>query len=167
MKKKLLLTILFIGAVLLTGCSKNKSKVSIDEFYKKASSEEIQLHDYTSSYGYAKKAYETESKEYDVLFAEGNNKTDIHGIFFDEARNIYRKLGIDSNTTTEEPIAGELTTTAAYKKNINGGSGWETLEIITQDKYYYLAYVDDTYLYMEGNIDQKDKLIKLKDSINY
>ena len=91
----------------------------------------------------------------------------ILGIFFDEARNIYRKLGIDSNTTTEEVIAGELTTTAAYKKNINGGSGWETLEIITQDKYYYLAYVDDTYLYMEGNIDQKDKLIKLKDSINY
>lgn len=167
MKKIGLLTILFISVLLLSGCGNTKTKVSMDDFYKEASKLDIKLYDYTSSYGYANKAYQTESSDYQILFIDGKNRKDIHGIFFDEVGNVYSKAGLKEETTTDDPMAGELTTKPAVEKKVNGGSGWESVEVTTSNKYYYLIYVDNTYLYMEGNADNKDLLIKLKDSIKY
>ena len=165
MKRYSLLTILIVCVLIITGCNKTKTKVSIDEFYKQASKLDIHMKDYSQSYGYANKAYQTESDEYKILFVDGKNKQDIHGIFFDEVKNIYAKAGL-KNTTTEDPEAGVLTTSPVDRK-VDGGSGWESLELTKDDKYYYIIYVDNTYLYMEGNMDNKDLLIKLKDSIKY
>lgn len=166
MKKYKLLTIILIGIIILSGCSKNKKAVSGDDFNKKASEQNVSLTDVSSYYGIADKAYQTvgNSDDYKVLFVEGSKQSDIINMFLDEGVNIYSKAGIKDQYDSVEP--GELTTQTP-RKYVVKGKNWQSLEVITDSRYYYLVYVDKTLLHVEGSIEYKDLLTKLKNSVNY
>ena len=78
-------------------------------------------------------------------------------MFIDEAKNVYAKAGIDEDSDSNKKIT----------KTTASGKNWSSVEITNEYSYYYLAYIDNTILYLEGNIDQKDLLIKVKDAIKY
>ena len=165
MKRFRLLTVLFIGIILLSGCSKNKKEITAEEFYNKSTELGYSFIDVSSLYGLANKAYQT-NKDADIkiLFIYGKTETDMFNMFIDEAKNVYSKAGIQDEYPTVE--AGK-TTTQAPKKYVNKGNGWETVEVQTSDRYYYLAYVGKTYFEVEGNISDKDNIKKLIDTIKY
>jgi hypothetical protein len=166
MKKFKLLTILFIGIIFLTGCSKKKTSISADEFFNNADKQGIVVTDVTSLYGLAKKAYQTQPNDgkYKIIFIEGESLNDMQYMFFDEGKNIYEKAGIQDEYETKE--VGQLTTKAPTKYIYNG-KNWESLEVITDNNYYYLSFIDNTLLYMESDTENRDKMEKLKDTIKY
>lgn len=161
MKKIKLLTILFITIIFFTGCSKNKTAITGEEFLTKASDLGFSLSDVTTSYGFSNKAYQTERDEYSILFIEGKKLSDITGMFVDEINNIY----------SESEMVGTLTSENSTTKKIDRvpseGKNWKALEVNSGGYYYYVIYVDNTLLYLKGNSSHKDSLIKLKDAIKY
>ena len=166
MKRFKLLTILFIGIVILSGCSKTKKSITAQEFYEAADKQGIVVQDLSQHYGIAKKAYQSENNDnkYSILFIEGNSINEMQNMFYDEAKNIYAKAGIKDQYDSQE--AGKLTTKAP-KKYVLSGKNWESLEVTTDNKYYYLIFIDETLLYMESDNDNKDLVNKLKDTIKY
>ena len=84
-------------------------------------------------------------------------------MFIDEAKNVYSKAGVLDETNDDTTNA----TQNKYTKKTAAGKNWSSVEITTDIKYYYLIYVNNTLLYMEGNLDKKDTLVKIKDAINY
>ena len=166
MKRFKLLTILFLGIIILSGCSTTKKSISAQDFYNAADKEGIVVSNASSVYGLAKKAYQSavNDNRYTILFIEGDSISDMQNMFLDEASNIYNKTGLNKEAETVEP--GTLTTKAA-KKSIGDGKNWQSLEVTTDDRYYYVSYVDKTLLYIESDTSNKDKLIKIKDTIKY
>lgn len=166
MKRLKLLTILFIGIIILTGCSKAKKSITAVDFYNTADKAGLVLQDASNVYGLAKKAYQSTINDYQytIFFIEGNSISDMQNMFLDEAANIYSKTGLDKETETVEP--GTLTTKGA-KKSTGSGKNWKSLEVSTEDRYYYVTFIDNTLLYIESNNTNKDKLISIKDTIKY
>ena len=166
MKRFKLLTILLMSIIIFTGCSKTKKTITSNEFYETISKNGIVVSDVTQIYGSAEKAYQSQpnDNQYSILFIEGKSIGEIKDMFLDEGNNIYQKAGISDEAKTVE--AGSLTTKAP-NKNILSGKNWQSLEVTTESNYYYLIFVDNTLLYIESNLDNKDKLVKIKDTIHY
>lgn len=162
MKKIRLLLIICFGLLIITGCNYKKTSITGTEFSKQVGSIVV-LNNYSTSYGIAKQAYQTDNTEYKVLFIEGNTSSDIKGMFIDEAKNIYAKAGIVDETNSTD----DNSTSSKYTKRTASGKNWSSVEITTDIKYYYLEYVDNTLLLLEANIDKKDIMLKVKDTINY
>jgi PBP1b-binding outer membrane lipoprotein LpoB len=166
MKRFKLLTILFIGIIILTGCSKTKKAATAQEFYDVADKNGIVVQDVSQLYGLADKAYQSSpnDNQYKLLFIQGKSMSDMQNMFLDEASNVYNKTGLSEEKETQE--VGTLTTKAP-KKFIASGKNWQSVEVSTDDYYYYIAYVDNTLIYIESTTSNKEKLIKIKDTIKY
>lgn len=162
MKKLRVLLIVLFGILILTGCTK-KEAVKASDFAKKAGSYVV-LNNYTSYYGIAKEAYQTNNDQYKVIFIEAKNMSDIKGMYIDEAKNIYSKAGIVDENSADE---GTNAINNKYTKKTASGKNWSSLEITTDLKYFYMIYVDDTILLIESNKEDKDLMIKVRDAINY
>ena len=163
MKRLKLLLIVILGILVFTGCNSKKTSITGTDFSKQVGGI-VSLNNYSSHYGLAKQAYQTDNTEYKVLFVEGNTISDIKGMYIDEVKNVYAKAGIVEETSQDE---GTNAVDKKYTKRTAAGKNWSSIEITTDISYYYLIYVDNTLLYLEGNIDKKDILVKVKDTINY
>ena len=159
MKKISLLVLLIASVFLITGCSNKKTVITGSEFKDKVVGI-VNVSNYSAYYGIAKEAYQTEKTEYKVLYIEGNSLSDIKGMYVDEGKNMYAKAGI-VDEYGNEAAATKVT------KETRSGKNWSSIEITTEYKYYYPIYVENTILYMEGNLDQKDTLFKVRDAIKY
>ena len=159
MKKIRVILIVLFGIILLTGCKMNKKSVDSTEFKSRMDKQSIAMMDVTDLYGISKKAYQTDKTEYKIIYVEGKRESDIKAMFIDEAKNVYSKANIidEANNGTTEANK--------YTKNTSSGNNWSAVEITTDVNYYYLTYIDNVLLYIEGNIDQKDTLIKVRDAV--
>lgn len=165
MKKIKLLTILIMCIIIVTGCSKSKKEITASDFYNTAKDQGYLLGDVSSLYGLANKAYQTnKDSEISILFIEGKNETDMFNMLIDEAKNVYSKAGIQDEYPTAE--AGQ-TTTKTPKKNVDKGKNYQSVEVTTNDRYYYLVYVGKTFFEIEGDISKKEDINKLIDTMKY
>ena len=157
MKKYKLLTIILLCIMFLSGCSSTKKSLSGEEFIQKCNEKGIIMSDYKAYYGFAKEAYQSNAKDYSILFVIGNKYSDITGMFVDEINNIYN----------ESDILAILNDNNKVDSMTNEGKNWKSLEINTESNYYYLIYIENTLLYLKGTQDKKELLLTLKDAISY
>lgn len=153
MKTNKLLTILLIGILFLCGCSKSKKSVTSDQFLLTCETLNIGYEDVSESYGFAKEAYQLKEDDYNILFIEGKTINDMSGMFYDDLSNIY-KTTIDENNND-------------VKNSIKSGKNWKSIETTINDKYYYLIYVDNTYLYVSASNKDVEAVMNLRKAINY
>ena len=154
MKRYKLLTIIFIGILFLTGCSKTKKAITGDEFYDICDDMDIRISEITSKFDYAESVYQTAEEGYRVTFIEGKTLNDISGLFNDELKNLYSERIADEDVDNLD------------KKAING-KNFKSFELNYKDNYYYLIYVDKTFLYVQSNQDNKDKVRQIIDTMKY
>lgn len=147
--KKLRLLLLLMICVFLVGCSAEKTVLTGEDFVNKAKESGYTSIDIQSSYAtFATTAYMIDT-DFKVIFVEGKNTYDIEGIFLDECENINKGL----------------TKSGSYKSD--SGSNWAVYTATNIGNYYYVALVDNTYLYIEGKEEAKDRINKLVDNLGY
>ena len=159
MKKTKIILLLLIFILVLTGCTKKSS--TCEKFASALKEQGYEVYDYTQGYGYANKAYQSSSDDYMALFVEGKNLKDIQGIFIDEVKNIYGLAGVK---TKEEQEQSEDKGPIPIVK---GGDSWESVEVTTDNSFYYISYINDTLLYIKSNTDNEAKFRKIIDTIKY
>ena len=162
MKNIKLLSIIILTLIVLTGCSKKPA--SMKDFANLMKDKNISIYDVTDIYGYAKKAYKTNSEDYQVLFVESKNLKDMQGVFLDEVKNIYGFSGIATKSSDIEDIDKD---SSEIQPNVQSGKSWGRVEIETEDNYYYVSYIDKTMLLIIGNKDNADMLKEIKNAMKY
>lgn len=147
MKIKVLITILMV--VFMSGCSKERVAISGEEFYTKATDMEYKVVDNTGQFAYADYVYAVLNKNYTMYFVDGKKSYDIKGIFLDECANVYKKMNDD------------------YDKTTKGGENWTVLKLTDKEKFYYISWIKDTYLFIEAPIEKQKEFEKFADSLGY
>lgn len=147
MKFKVLIVLFMM--ILTVGCSKDKTAITGSDFYDKAVEAEYKVVDNTYQFDYADYVYSITKSDLKMYFVDGKKSYDIKGLFLDECTNIYK------NVTDE------------YDKSTSGGENWTTLEIKNDEKYYYVSWIKDTYLYVEAPRSNEKELKSFIDSIGY
>ena len=148
--KKFKILILCLFAILVSGCSEIKSSIDGETFKEKAEGYKYVIQDITSQYAYAESSYLISNDNFKILYVEGKKKYDIEGIFIDECKNIFNTIG-----------------DVVYKDNVSGGTNWTSLSVTTDDTYYYVSWIDDTYIYASSSIDGKKNIEKFMDELGY
>lgn len=139
MKKIQLMLICFL-AIFTAGCSKMKSAISSQEYYDTVVQSGYTVQDSKAAYAYAKASYLIEEKDIKLLYVKGERKYDIEGIFIDECKNVYNLIGAEE-----------------YEQKVLGGDNWTSLEITTKESFYYVSWIEDSYIYLSAPIaNQKD-----------
>jgi len=146
--KKLKVLVLALICVLLVGCSKEKVVLTGADFISKSKEAGFTASDITSNYKFAESAYMILS-DFKVIFVESKNVYDIEGIFFDECNNINKSL------------------TENGKYEAHNGKNWSTYEATDMGDYYYVALVDNTYMYVKGKPDNKERIKEFIDTMGY
>lgn len=141
--------IVLLSVLLLAGCGQKKTSLADGEFTSLMTENGYQVYDDKDNFSFADHAYVVLESDLKVVFVEGKRKVDIEGIFVDQCNNVYNKV-----------LEG-------YDDIKKSGSNWSTLKIIDSDNYYYISLVDDSYLYIEGSIDNERKIDKIIDLLNY
>lgn len=137
--KKLRVILLCICTLMVAGCDKTKTAVRPEEFAKIIGEYKIEIQDQTSQVDYADTIYRLASDTYDFIYIDGKKKYDIEGLFVDQCKNVIDEIG-----------------SSTYKQDIGSGSNWAKLEITTEDAYYYVSWIGDTYIYVKGRIADAD-----------
>ena len=147
--KKLKVLVLVLLCVFLVGCSKKAKEVLTgSDFASRSNTAGFTVSDITKNYKFAESAYMIMS-DFKVIFVEGKNVYDIEGIFFDECNNINKSL------------------TENGKYEADSGKNWSSFEATDMDAYYYVALVDNTYMYVKGKPDNKERIKQYIDTIGY
>lgn len=144
MKKLKLIGVSLFVLLFLCACGTKEAKTpseiqSILESYK------FEVYDSTEKVGYADTALYGIKGQVKANYVKGNKKYDIQGIFLDECKNIYGKVS------------------AGYEKQDNGGDNWTNLTVTDDDNYYFVGWIEDSYIVIEAPKDQKkimDSLVK-------
>ena len=156
--------------VIVTGCEQKKSKIDTPTFNTYASNAGISVQDVTQYYGYADSATQTNYKEFKVLFVDFKDTgVDSQGIFLDQVNNVYSSAGVkeDAKGDTPTTVITSVATTKKYTKETDSGTNWVYTKVITEDKFYYVAKVDDTMLYIVSDLDHKDTMEQLISTMKY
>ena len=148
--KKTKLLILCLFTLLLAGCSDTKSAVKPEEFTKVMSEMKLDIQDQTESVDYADAIYRIDSNTYDFIYIDGKKKYDIEGLFVDQCKNVIDDVGSDT-----------------YKQDTGSGSNWAKLEITTEERYYYVSWIGDTYIYIKGVVGDADYFRKIIKELGY
>lgn len=148
--KRVQLLILCVLMLAVFGCSKTKSAVKPEEFSKVLADFKLNLQDKTNEVDYADKVYRIDSETYDFIYIDGKKKYDIEGLFVDQCKNVLSEIG-----------------DATHKQDIGSGNNWSKLEITTEDKYYYVSWIGDTYLYIKGNLADAEMFRSIIDKLGY
>lgn len=147
-KSKVILLCLF--TLLVAGCDKAKTAVKPNEFVDIISSFKMNIQDKTEEVDYADALYRIDSNTYDFIYIDGKKKYDIEGLFVDQCKNVIDDVGSDT-----------------YKQDIGSGSNWAKLEITTEDNYYYVSWIGDTYIYVKGLIGDATTFRKIIKELGY
>lgn len=144
--KKIKIVLIVLCLVFLTSCAKTKSSITGDKFKEIIENNEYKITDVSSNYDYAISAYNAYKDEVSIFFLKGKKKYDVEGIFIDEYQNIYSQVG------------------DKYEKKLTSGTSWTSLKLISDDKLYYLSWVDDSYIIitsLKNKENEVDKIINL------
>ena len=141
--------ILIISIFCLCGCVKEKDALSASEFADTIDSLGYEIVDYKNQFSYAKAAYMVVADNISITYINGNRKYDVEGLFIDECRNVYDKAGED----IEEKTAG--------------GDNWTYLSVTNDDNFYYVSWIEDTYILVESSAEDKNVASKLIRELGY
>lgn len=150
--KRTKLLILCLFTILVAGCSDTKTTVKPEEFTKVMSEYKLNIQDQTESVDYADAIYRVDSNTYDFIYIDGKKKYDIEGLFVDQCKNVIDDIGTGTDT---------------YKQDIGSGSNWAKLEITTEDTYYYVSWIGDTYIYIKGVVGDADYFREIIKKLGY
>lgn len=146
------LLILCLFTLVLAGCSNTKSVVKPEDFVKVMNEMKLEIQDQTESVDYADAIYRVDSSTYDFIYIDGKKKYDIEGLFVDQCKNVIDDIGTGTDT---------------YKQDIGSGSNWAKLEITTEETYYYVSWIGDTYIYIKGLVGDADYFRKIIKELGY
>lgn len=148
--KRVKILLLCVFTVLTAGCDKTKTAIKPDNFKKVLAEFKLDLTDKTSEVDYADVAYRVDAKAFDFIFIDGKKKYDIEGLFVDECKNVIEEIGSNE-----------------YKQEIGSGTNWASLEITTEDTFYYVSWISDTYLYIKAPINRSSDMQKIVKKLGY
>lgn len=148
---KKLKNILFILLVLLyvTGCGSTRKCLDVSEIQSILESSDFEVYDSTEQVGYAEKALYGIKGKVTANFVKGKKKYDIQGVFLDECKNVYSK------------------TTSDYKNETNGGKNWTYLVVTDSTNYYFVGWIDDSYITITAPADQEKIMNKLVKDLGF
>lgn len=169
MKNKLkLLIVLFIPLFILTGCKSTKKPINADTFVTKAKELYLYPNDVTKTYsGYAESAQSITGNGIYVLFIDGRRKYDIEGVFLDEVKNVYHEAGVFDDEETTTAMINTTIKNNNVEHNKTGGENWLKVSVTNKTNFYYVSWIEDTYIYIKSDIDKKTDMEKLIDAIGY
>lgn len=148
--KRAKILILCLFTLMVAGCSDTKSAVKPEEFVKVIGEFKLDVQDQTDSVDYADAIYRVNSNTYDFIYIDGKKKYDIEGLFVDQCKNVIDDIGNDT-----------------YKQDIGSGSNWAKLEITTEEAYYYVSWIGDTYIYIKGLVGDADNFRDMINKLGY
>ena len=148
--KSVKILVLCILSLIICGCSSIKQPISGNDFFDIARDNNYKPLDITSNYDYSKSAYLINEGTFKVLFVDGKKQYDIESVFIDECKNVLG--GIENEELNEK---------------IKSGENWTSLEITKEDTFYYIIWIDNTYVYSSVHKDIKDVLKKFIKELGY
>ena len=149
MKKIKVLLLMFL-TVFMVGCgSEEKTVVEPTDYLNIIQNLGYTAEDHTSSFAYSEASYLINNNNMYVLYVKGKKKYDIEGLFLDECKNVYN-------------LAKE-----GYKEKTDGSDNWVSLEVKDNEKYYYVVYVDDTYLQIKADLAQEPYAKEIIEKLGY
>ena len=141
--------LLVFSIVLLTGCSSTRKSLTGDEFYQTLTKYEYSVKDSISAYDYALSAYNAYKGDISVFFLKGKKKYDVEGIFISESQNLFTEVGDN------------------YQKKLGSGKNWTSLRLTTDEKLYYISWIDDSYIIIKAKKSDETNVNKLIDELGY
>lgn len=145
--KKLFLVLVVM--CFLCGCGAPKVTKDPSEIQSVLEDAKFDVYDSTEQVGYASKALYGVKGEVKANYVKGDKKYDIQGIFLDECKNVYNRASTD------------------YKKETDGGDNWTYLIVTDDTKYYFVGWIEDTYIVIESPIDQEHIINKLVKDLGF
>ena len=148
MKKVLML--LFAGIISLgvvTGCTKEKQKITAEEFYNRLYSD-YKMKDYTQNIGYVNKAYLYDDGTVYFYFYEGKRSFDMGNIYIDEVNEAANSL---FNVEDE----------------IDKGDNYSSVKMHNDQTYIRVSYVDNTLLYAKSKLENQKKVDEIFERCGY
>lgn len=135
--------------VLLCGCGGTKTSKDPSEIQSILENANFDVYDTTDQVGYADTALYGAKGQVKANYVKGNKKYDIQGIFLDECKNIYNKVEAD------------------YKKEDNGGDNWTYLIVTDSEHYYFVGWIEDSYIAIESPADQEKLMNNLVKDLGF
>lgn len=135
--------------VLLCGCGGTKTSKDPSEIQSILESANFDVYDTTDQVGYADTALYGVKRQVKANYVKGNKKYDIQGIFLDECKNIYNKVEAD------------------YKKEDNGGDNWTYLIVTDSEHYYFVGWIEESYIVIESPVDQEKLMNNLVKDLGF
>lgn len=135
--------------VLLCGCGGTKTSKDPSEIQSILENANFDVYDTTDQVGYADTALYGVKGQVKANYVKGNKKYDIQGIFLDECKNIYNKVEAD------------------YKKEDNGGDNWTYLIVTDSEHYYFVGWIEDSYIAIESPADQEKLMNNLVKDLGF
>ena len=147
--KKIKLFVLLITLVLLTGCKEIKVPYEPDDYIQILTEMQLPIDIRTEEFEYSEMTVLSSTNNFYALYMKGKRRYDIEGLFLDECRNVY-----------SEALEG-------YKKKTAGDDGWVSLEVEDDKHYYYVIYVEDTFLSIKTDAVNKAVARNLIEEMGY
>ena len=147
--KKFKLCIIILMMIIVTGCNTTKENIDVVSFQNTLEENNFKVYDITDEYGYATRAIYASKGSATINYVEGKKKYDIQGIFLDECKNVYN------------------TASADYKDKTDGGKNWTYLTVTDDDNYYFVGWVENSYITIKAPKDQETKMNNLAKELGY
>lgn len=141
--------ILIMSVLLLVGCSNAKEDIDPATVQSILESKNYKVYDLTGTVSYASKAIYASKLTAVINYVQGIKKYDVQGIFIDECTNVYSKAG--SN----------------YEKKTDGGENWTYLIVTTDEDYYFVGWVSDSYITITASIEQEKAMNALAKELGF
>lgn len=149
MKKIKYLIMLLAVIILLCGCGGTRNAKSPSDIQSILEKYQFEVFDSTEQVGYADKALYGIKGQVKANYVKGNKKYDIQGIFLDECKNVYNKVLND------------------YEKEDKGGDNWTYLVVTDSEKYYFVGWVEDSYIAIESPADQTKLMNEMVNELGF
>ena len=147
--KQFKVLLLIFSFIFLVGCGSPKEVVEPDAYLNIVKELNYEVQDHTSKFAYSEASYLISTNNFYALYVKGKKRHDVEGLFLDECRNVYN-------------LAEE-----GYKETTDGHDNWVSLEVKDSKYYYYVVYVEDTYLYIKTDIANESMAKDLIERLGY
>lgn len=143
--KTLLIGVISLG--LITGCSKEKTKINAEEFYNRVNND-YKLKDYTNQVSYVNKAYVYQDANIYFYYYEGKRAFDMGNIYIDE-------------------VNSAATSLFNKEEEIDKGDNYSSIKIHNEETYIRVTNVDNTLLYAKSDMNNKKLVDELFERCGY
>ena len=163
--KKIKGLVLLLLVVFSTGCVK-RSAISANDFYEKTK-DDYKLVDIKSDhYDFSDGAYVLSgNNNLKIVFVDTNEQM-AKSMYVDETKNAYSQASTDLIEQNKDNADYELKE-SDIKKTIATGDNFSIVEITTSKKYYRIAWIKDTVMIGQVDLDSKTTLFNLMKKLGY